>query len=472
MLWKLVIPVSRSCGWSCPGYGATSARSRRRIRPRALFGLSKALTAPEWLKQYGFPIAAGLFILFVSLRKVGLDDSGPATAILLFAALRAGFVGGVLFRGKSGWCSSVARCCPCSGCTGRRRSSPCRTRIAGRASAAPRTATTSTRRSRTSPTSTTTTALRRLPAASSPPRSRGSWSLSSAARSAGVDVTRMYGEFAAYMAASLAAFTTLDAFAKVRADTLTALFAAAAFNDLLLVQRAANWSQRLAWPRTPAPPWPVRAAAARADAGVVRAHARQRAALRRTVGRTAAAAAVAARQGAAARDREARRTREARRSTFEPEGKHGRGAAGQDAARGRRAGGLAIESGCRMGMCGADPVAVLEGMENLSAHRRRRAHDARAARPRRQHAAGLLRAGAAARCTVSLDAASAAQRRADAVARRASDRLVAQRGGDRQRHRRRDRRRPRPARAIPTARSTSSAARSPPPLQPHGHHAA
>src|SRR3712207_7999663 len=31
------------------------------------------------------------------------------------------------------------------------------------------------------------------------------------------------------------------------------------------------------------------------------------------------------------------------------------------------AGGLPIESGCRMGVCGADPVCVKDGMENLSA---------------------------------------------------------------------------------------------------------
>src|SRR5207344_2938839 len=36
--------------------------------------------------------------------------------------------------------------------------------------------------------------------------------------------------FAAYMAVSLAAFTTLETFAKARANTLTALFAAVAFN--------------------------------------------------------------------------------------------------------------------------------------------------------------------------------------------------------------------------------------------------
>ena len=47
--------------------------------------------------------------LFVSLRKVGLDDSGPASALLLLGALAGGFAGGTLLKGKSGWCSSI---CP------------------------------------------------------------------------------------------------------------------------------------------------------------------------------------------------------------------------------------------------------------------------------------------------------------------------------------------------------------------------
>ena len=54
------------------------------------------------------------------------------------------------------------------------------------------------------------------------------------------------------------------------------------------------------------------------------------------------------------------------------------------------ANGQSIEAGCRMGVCGADPIAIKDGMANLSARLRRRALDARAPRPRRQHAHGVL----------------------------------------------------------------------------------
>src|SRR5262245_43997687 len=109
VLWKLVIPVLPALWLVAPGlWRNVCPLSASNQTPRVL-GLSKARSAPPWLKQYGFVIAAGMFVLFISLRKVGLDDSGPASALLLLGALTGGFVGGVALKGKSGWCSSI---CP------------------------------------------------------------------------------------------------------------------------------------------------------------------------------------------------------------------------------------------------------------------------------------------------------------------------------------------------------------------------
>ncbi len=46
---------------------------------------------------------------FVILRKVGLDDNGPLSALLLLGAMTGAFTGGMLLKGKSGWCSTM---CP------------------------------------------------------------------------------------------------------------------------------------------------------------------------------------------------------------------------------------------------------------------------------------------------------------------------------------------------------------------------
>jgi len=42
--------------------------------PRVL-GITKALKPPKWLQEYGYVIAITLFVAFVALRKLGLDDS-------------------------------------------------------------------------------------------------------------------------------------------------------------------------------------------------------------------------------------------------------------------------------------------------------------------------------------------------------------------------------------------------------------
>src|SRR4029079_6267269 len=73
--------------------------------PRAL-GLTKALNPPNWLKEYGYVIAIGLFVGFVMLRKVGLDDSGPLSALLLLGAMTGAVAGRVAVKGKKRWGSA------------------------------------------------------------------------------------------------------------------------------------------------------------------------------------------------------------------------------------------------------------------------------------------------------------------------------------------------------------------------------
>ena len=101
-----------------------------------LFGFSRARTAPAWVAEHGFLIAITLFFLGATSRKWLLNTSGPATAVALLVALVAAFAGGVLLKGKSGWCSTMcpllpvqrmygqhalvtspnAHCEPCLGC--------------------------------------------------------------------------------------------------------------------------------------------------------------------------------------------------------------------------------------------------------------------------------------------------------------------------------------------------------------------
>ena len=76
--------------------------------PRVL-GISRGRTAPNWLRNRGYLIAVTLFVGIAAARLAGLDRSGAAMGIVLGAVLATAIAGGFLFKGKSGWCSSV---CP------------------------------------------------------------------------------------------------------------------------------------------------------------------------------------------------------------------------------------------------------------------------------------------------------------------------------------------------------------------------
>ncbi|WP_405492549.1 FAD-dependent oxidoreductase [Nocardia sp. NBC_00511] len=98
------------------------------------FGLAKP--PPAWLYSHGYLVSVALFFGIAGARLAGLDRNGVAAGIVLLAVLAAAFTGGVLFKGKSGWCSTIcplfalqraygqtpfatvrnAHCSPCVGC--------------------------------------------------------------------------------------------------------------------------------------------------------------------------------------------------------------------------------------------------------------------------------------------------------------------------------------------------------------------
>lgn len=74
-----------------------------------LFGFSRAISPPGWLRNRGYLVAMALFFGIAGARLAGLDSHGAATGVVLAAVGLAAFTGGVIFAGKSGWCSSI---CP------------------------------------------------------------------------------------------------------------------------------------------------------------------------------------------------------------------------------------------------------------------------------------------------------------------------------------------------------------------------
>src|SRR5262249_53675775 len=89
------------------------------------------------VKDYAYVIGILLFYALVPARKLLFNTSGPASAVLVLGAVGLAFVGGLVFKGRSGWCSTFcpllpvqrlygqtpflpvrnSHCEPCVGCT-------------------------------------------------------------------------------------------------------------------------------------------------------------------------------------------------------------------------------------------------------------------------------------------------------------------------------------------------------------------
>ena len=372
VLWRLIIPVLPLVWLVAPGlWRNVCPLSASNQTPRVL-GLSKARPAPAWLKAYGFVIAAGMFILFISLRKVGLDDSGPASALLLLGALAGGFAGGIALKGKAGWCSSVcpllpvqrlygqtpfklvanSHCTPCVGCT--KSCYDFNPKVAFLADL-------------TDP-DRSVGAHRKLFAAVFPGVVLAFFTLPEAR--SGAEIAALYGQFALYLAGSIAVFFTLDSLLKVSSHTLTTLFAATGF-ALFYWYGGPVFVAAVAGSSPDAATYAVRAAAiVLAAAWVVRTWRKERVFLAQAAPAAAPApAALSLASRAASRSlasRKALRTG-APEVMVEPEGKRIVAKPGMTLLEAAEAAGLPIEAGCRMGVCGADPVCVKDGMEHLSA---------------------------------------------------------------------------------------------------------
>src|SRR3954463_10224638 len=75
IMWRIVIPALPLLFMTAPGiWRNLCPLAASNQTPRAL-KITKAITPPNWLKEYGYVIAFTGFIAFVVLRRLGLDDS-------------------------------------------------------------------------------------------------------------------------------------------------------------------------------------------------------------------------------------------------------------------------------------------------------------------------------------------------------------------------------------------------------------
>jgi nitrite reductase (NADH) large subunit len=368
--WVFVVPALPILFFVAPGIWRNVCPMAALNQTPRLFGFTRGLTLPAWLKEYGYVAGIAIFMVAVAGRKAVFNENGPALALLLSAALGLAFIGGLIFKGKGGWCSSGlcplfpvqriygqtpfavipnSHCQPCVGCA--KNCYDFNPRVAYLADM--------------NDEDQRYAGYRKFFAGAFPGVILAFYNVADPPE---ISVGLMYAEFAAYVLASAGLFYLLDRFVKVSSARLTALFAAAALN-LYYWYTLPRVAEEIFDSEPAALIWAGRAVVlALTIVWLARTYAKERlflaqsAATRPPPG-VAAGASIALRGSMALRRGQRLGEPEV---TFQPEGKRVVAQSGRSLLEIAESNGLKIEAGCRMGVCGADPIAVLGGMESIA----------------------------------------------------------------------------------------------------------
>ena len=112
LFWKLIIPILPASFALIPGLW-------RNICPMAflnqipqLTGFGKKHTMPSWAIDLSLLLSIIAFLVFVVSRAPLLNHSGTAVGIILISMLLLALVGGIIFKGRSGWCGTFCPLAP------------------------------------------------------------------------------------------------------------------------------------------------------------------------------------------------------------------------------------------------------------------------------------------------------------------------------------------------------------------------
>lgn len=109
VFFRVIVPLWPALFFIAPGVWRNICPLSASNQLPRVAGFSRAATAPGWWTRNSFLIAAALFFGIAGARLIGLDRNGPAMGVVLAVIIASAFAGGFLLKGKSGWCSSI---CP------------------------------------------------------------------------------------------------------------------------------------------------------------------------------------------------------------------------------------------------------------------------------------------------------------------------------------------------------------------------
>jgi len=109
VLWKIAVPLLPFVFVFMPGLWRNSCPLVVINQIPRIFGFSRELNPPKLIKDYGYLIAVSILLILVTSRKILFNAYGEATAVLILVVALIAFFGGLFYKGKSGFCSSI---CP------------------------------------------------------------------------------------------------------------------------------------------------------------------------------------------------------------------------------------------------------------------------------------------------------------------------------------------------------------------------
>lgn len=373
VFFKVIVPLLPILFFVAPGLWRNICPLAASNQTPRVLNFTRGLTTPEWLRNRGYIVAIILFFGIVSARLALFNASGTATGVLLSVTIVNAFGAGFLFKGKSGWCSSIcpllplqrvygqtpfltvpnSHCQPCVGCT--KNCYDFKPRVAYQADL--------------HDPDPSWSAPRKLFAAALPGFVLGFFTL---VGNHDLSNVHIYERLALYFIGSVGSFFAIDALFPVGAAMLTALFASVAINlfywyasVILAGSFKTVTGLSIPWVR-----WPIRLIVLALSAmWLARTYVVEQLFKRESTPRAQpiqlSHKGSQTLQSAAQRDSAEGGGIQAE-VCFQPEGKVVSAKPGLSVLEVAERNGLAIEAGCRMGVCGADPVAILEGADCLS----------------------------------------------------------------------------------------------------------
>ena len=112
LFWGLAVPLLPALLVIAPGLWRQVCPMATMNQLPRLGGFSRALDLPPALKAGAFGISVALFIAAVSLRAPLLNHSGAVVGAGLLVVLGLAFAGGLVFKGRSGWCGTFCPLAP------------------------------------------------------------------------------------------------------------------------------------------------------------------------------------------------------------------------------------------------------------------------------------------------------------------------------------------------------------------------